>query len=83
MLRASRRGEYDGLTTSRAGLMALAAVYVVSPIDLVPEGLLLLLGLADDAVVVAWLAGALLDETERFIAWEKARQNVINGQVLH
>jgi uncharacterized membrane protein YkvA (DUF1232 family) len=73
MIRASMRGEYDG--RARLALMSMATVYVVSPIDLVPEAFLLVLGLADDALMVTWLAGALLAETERFLAWEAGRRD--------
>jgi uncharacterized membrane protein YkvA (DUF1232 family) len=75
MLKATARGEYDG--GMRMALMAAAAAYVVSPIDLVPEAFLLVLGLADDAVMIAWLAGSVLSETERFLEWEKDRDRVV------
>lgn len=68
MIRATMRGEYDGGT--RLALMAAAGLYVASPVDLVPEALLLVFGLVDDVVVVTWLAGAVLAETERFLTWE-------------
>lgn len=73
MAAATLSGRYDGLTRGRLGLMVLAALYVVSPVDLVPEGALLVVGLADDAMVLAWLAGAVLSETETFLAWEQQR----------
>ena len=79
MIRATMRGEYDG--GSRLTMMALAGAYIVSPIDLVPEALLLIIGLVDDAAVVGYFAGALLDETERFLEWEKRRNSVIPGEV--
>ncbi|WP_299040201.1 YkvA family protein [uncultured Pseudokineococcus sp.] len=71
---ATLRGRYQGTTTQRLGLMALAVAYVVSPVDLVPEAFLLVLGLADDALVLAWLTGAVLDETSAFLRWEGAGQ---------
>jgi len=55
---------------------------MISPIDAIPEGFLLLLGLVDDAAVAAWLAGAVLDETERFLAWEKDKARTINSTAL-
>jgi uncharacterized membrane protein YkvA (DUF1232 family) len=78
MIRATMKGEYDG--GGRLGMMALASVYIISPIDVVPEAFLFVLGLVDDAAVAAYLAGAVLDETERFLDWEKQRANVIPGQ---
>ncbi len=79
MIRATARGEYDG--GLRLALMTAATAYVVSPIDVAPELLLAIFGLADDLVVATWLAGAVLAETERFLSWEKHRDSVIPGQV--
>jgi uncharacterized membrane protein YkvA (DUF1232 family) len=81
MISATLRGEYDG--GGRLALMALSAAYIISPIDAVPEAIFLVLGLIDDAAVVAWLAGAVLDETERFLEWEKQRARTIPGHVLN
>ncbi|PZF97065.1 DUF1232 domain-containing protein [Micromonospora deserti] len=79
MIRATVRGEYDG--GLRLALMTAATAYVVSPVDLLPELPLALLGLADDAVVITWLAGSVLAEAERFLEWEARRGSVIPGQV--
>jgi uncharacterized membrane protein YkvA (DUF1232 family) len=68
---ASVRRRYDGLW--RLILMGVALLYVVWPLDLVPELLVGPVGLIDDAVVVAWLAGAVLSETGRFLEWEQTR----------
>ncbi|ASW57440.1 YkvA family protein [Plantactinospora sp. KBS50] len=81
MVRATSRGEYDG--GLRIAMIAAATAYVVSPIDLVPEAFLMVLGLVDDAVMVTWLAGAVLSETERFLAWEAHRAAVIPGHAVH
>ncbi|MFC7544824.1 YkvA family protein [Plantactinospora sp. GCM10030261] len=80
MISATRRGEYDG--GLRIALMAAATAYVVSPVDLVPEAALMIFGLADDALMIAWLAGSVLSETERFLAWEARRDTVIPGQTV-
>jgi uncharacterized membrane protein YkvA (DUF1232 family) len=75
MARATARGEYDG--GMRVAMMAAATVYVVSPFDFVPEAIFLIFGLADDAVMITWLAGSVLSETERFLEWEKQRDRVV------
>jgi uncharacterized membrane protein YkvA (DUF1232 family) len=80
MIRATMRGQYDG--GLRLALMAAATAYIASPVDLLPEIPLAVLGLADDAVLVAWLAGAVLAETERFLAWEARHRSVIPGHVV-
>ncbi len=75
MIKASTRGDYDG--GLRVAMMAAATVYVVSPIDVVPEMFFWVFGLADDAVMIAWLAGSVLSETERFLEWEKEQARVV------
>ena len=80
MIKASTRGEYDG--GLRVAMMAAATLYVVSPVDFVPEAALLVVGLADDAVMIAWLAGSVLSETERFLEWERKQAAVLPGSVV-
>jgi uncharacterized membrane protein YkvA (DUF1232 family) len=79
MLAATARREYDG--GLRVALMVAATAYVVSPIDAVPEAFLFVIGLADDALMVTWLAGTVLSETERFLEWEKQRGAALDGVV--
>ena len=71
MARAALRGEYAGLTRGRLLGMLAAVLYIVSPVDLVPEGLFTVFGLADDAMLVTWLASALVNDTEAFLHWER------------
>ncbi|MER7458294.1 YkvA family protein [Micromonospora sp. NPDC126480] len=80
MIRATGRGEYDG--GLRLALMTAATAYIVSPVDLLPEIPLAIFGLADDAVMVTWLAGSVLAETERFLEWEERRASVVPGEVV-
>lgn len=76
MLLALRRGEYSGTDLRHVALMVAAAGYVVSPVDLLPEGVLLLAGIADDALVVGWLAVTLVRATDDFLDWEANRAAV-------
>jgi hypothetical protein len=80
MIKATAGGEYDG--GLRLAMIAAATAYVVSPVDLIPEAALLIFGLADDALMIAWLAGSVLDETGRFLEWESRRKAVIAGEVV-
>jgi len=66
-----RRDRYDGLW--RVLLIFGALLYLAWPVELMPELLLGPVGLIDDAVVLTWLAGALLSETGRFLEWERQR----------
>jgi hypothetical protein len=80
MMKATATGEYDGGV--RMAMMVGAVAYIASPVDLVPEAFLLVLGLADDVLMATWVAGAILSETERFLAWEARRDPVIPGTVV-
>ena len=87
MVSATLTGRYDGLGKGPLALMLAAVAYVVSPVDLVPEGALLMLGLADDAMVLGWLAAALVGGTEDFLAWERgepvdAAEDVVPATVV-
>lgn len=72
LVRAVAAGDYRGMTVGRLGMLAVAAAYVISPVDLLPEGFLAVFGLADDAMVLSWLAANLVTETEEFLEWERA-----------
>jgi uncharacterized membrane protein YkvA (DUF1232 family) len=79
LIGATLRGRYDG--KGRLLGIVLATVYILVPVDFVPELLLGPLGLVDDSVVAVWLAGAVLSETERFLVWERGRHpRVVPGR---
>jgi uncharacterized membrane protein YkvA (DUF1232 family) len=74
MVRDVLRGDFDGLSRGRLLMIVLAVLYIVSPVDLLPEAILTIPGLADDAAVAAWLVASLLGATSAYRLWE-------NGQV--
>ncbi|HEY2673045.1 MAG TPA: YkvA family protein [Rugosimonospora sp.] len=76
---ATVSGRYDGKW--RVFGMVLALLYIVSPVDFVPELIFSVFGLVDDSFVAVWLAGAVLSETERFLVWERRRAQTIPGRV--
>ncbi|MGX7669186.1 DUF1232 domain-containing protein [Plantactinospora sp. DSM 117369] len=80
MITATARGQYDGGV--RLAMMAAATVFIASPVDLMPELFLAVFGLADDALMIAWLAGTVLAETERFLAWEARQRAVKPGTIV-
>jgi uncharacterized membrane protein YkvA (DUF1232 family) len=81
MVREAVSGRYAALGRGRLALIALALAYLVSPLDLVPEAVVPLLGLADDGVVALWLAGSFLAETDRYLSWERSRPVIVEGGV--
>jgi len=64
----------------RLALFVLGLAYLVSPVDLVPEVFLGLIGLGDDAVVALWLAGTFLAETDRYLGWEQSSRPTVIDQ---
>ncbi|HYN75770.1 MAG TPA: YkvA family protein [Candidatus Limnocylindria bacterium] len=78
-------GRWDGLTRGRLMMMGLALLYIVSPIDLMPEALLTIPGLLDDAAVAAWLVAALFGSTAAYDAWRRqasAGPQVVPGDIV-
>jgi uncharacterized membrane protein YkvA (DUF1232 family) len=82
LVSATFRGDYPGTSSGRLVAIFAAILYVVSPVDLVPELVLPLLGLADDAVVISWVAASLINETESFLGWERDRDRTVQGEVI-
>ncbi len=80
LVRATVRGEYHGTTFGRLALMAAGAGYVLSPVDLLPEVFLGVVGLLDDAVVLSWVVAALVTDTESFLEWEQGRAGAEPGR---
>lgn len=69
LVRDTVNGRYDGLGRGRLAMMAVALVYIVSPIDFLPEALLTLPGMMDDAAVAAWLIASLMGATTAYKVW--------------
>ncbi|QDO90284.1 DUF1232 domain-containing protein [Ornithinimicrobium ciconiae] len=80
MIRAIMTKRYAGVDGSKLLMMLAAVGYVVSPIDLMPEAILFLGGLGDDALVVGWLAVTIVNATDDFLDWER-NGDAIPGQV--
>ncbi|MEO3814368.1 YkvA family protein [Sphaerisporangium sp. B11E5] len=78
MIGGTLRGEYGGLSKRKLALMGLGIVYIVSPIDLIPE-FLPLIGVTDDFGAFLWLMGSMLGESGRYLDWER---HLVQGQVL-
>lgn len=67
MVRDTFNGSYRGLSRGRIFAMLLALAYLVSPIDLVPEALLTIPGLVDDAAIAIWLLAAALTSADDYL----------------
>ncbi|GLZ33709.1 hypothetical protein Lesp02_58970 [Lentzea sp. NBRC 105346] len=75
LVRSMRSGQYAGLPKSRLALWAFALLYLVSPIDVLPE-LLPIIGVTDDAGVLVWLLTSVSAASGLFLRWEKQQRAV-------
>lgn len=60
------------LSGSTLGLLLLALVYFLSPVDFIPD-FLGFMGFADDVSVVLAVYAKIKNEVERFLDWEKSQ----------
>lgn len=61
-------GRYRPVPWKALGLAAGALLYLVSPLDLIPD-MLVGLGILDDLVIVTWLLGKLDDALADYRLW--------------
>lgn len=70
LLRDVRRGAYTDLPRNRTFLWLLALVYLISPIDILPD-LLPIIGVTDDAGVFMWLLTSVSTATGLYLRKER------------
>lgn len=73
LLKAYARGEYKKVPWATIVTGAIAVLYFVSPLDMVPD-FLIGVGLVDDAAVIAFALKALKGDLAEFITWEGQRR---------
>ncbi|QFZ19302.1 DUF1232 domain-containing protein [Saccharothrix syringae] len=69
--RLIRQRKAYGLPTSTLATWGFALVYLVSPIDVLPE-LLPLIGVTDDAGVAVWLLTSVSTVAGQYLNWERS-----------
>jgi len=70
MLADVMAGRVPDVSRGRIAAVFAALLYIIMPLDFFPEALLGPLGLLDDTVVVAWIAAAFVDSTNRYLVWK-------------
>lgn len=73
MVRMWKRGEYP-MRSIDIILPLLGLLYVISPIDLLPEVAIPVLGVMDDLAVLSLTIPKLLKEVDKFLLWEAERR---------
>ncbi|MBE1588794.1 YkvA family protein [Nonomuraea angiospora] len=78
MVGAVMRGQYAGMGKGKLAMLGLGVVYILSPVDVVPD-FLVMVGVVDDFGVFLWLAATLLGESGRYVEHER---NVIQARLV-
>lgn len=72
LLKAWKDGSYRGLSVRTVVSLVAALIYVLSPVDAVPD-FIPGIGLIDDAAVLAFLLHSMAQDLAAFRAWEQNR----------
>lgn len=75
LLKAWKNGSYRGLSMRTLASLVAALIYVLSPVDVVPD-FIPGIGLIDDAAVLAFLLHSMAQDLAAFRAWEQSRVKV-------
>jgi len=71
LIRAYYRGEYHAITESTLVVIVAAIIYLVSPLDVIPDAIPTL-GFLDDATVLALAVQRTRQDLDDFMIWETA-----------
>lgn len=74
LVRAYAKGEYRGVSTANIVLSIAALLYVLSPLDLIPD--FIAGGMLDDIALLTWLYKNVEEEIEQFLQWEEEHKLV-------
>ena len=69
---AYARGLYRQIPIDRLVVVVAGLIYVVSPVDVIPDAIPVA-GFLDDATVIAWVIKTVRDELDEFRDWEAGR----------
>lgn len=71
------KGEYKPQKRRHLILGIAAVIYVVSPLDFIPEVALGPLGLLDDIAILAFAVNSIDKELKNFLSWEQEQRDII------
>jgi uncharacterized membrane protein YkvA (DUF1232 family) len=69
-VKASVSGAYTGFSVQKLVTIVAAILYLISPLDVIPD-FIPVAGYADDAAVIAWVLNSLAEELKGFKSWEQ------------
>ena len=75
LIKAYALGHYRDIPWKTLLLIVAALIYFINPLDLLPD-IIPLTGLTDDFAVLLWLYNSVSGEINKFLTWEKDKQQV-------
>ncbi|RIJ37405.1 YkvA family protein [Pontibacter oryzae] len=72
MIKAATAGEYKGIPTPTLVGGVAVLIYFLMPIDVIPD-VIPVIGLLDDASLLAWFMTSIKSELDRFKEWDATR----------
>ncbi len=75
LLKAWKHGSYRGLSVRTVASIAVSILYILSPVDAIPD-FIPGIGLIDDAAILALLLHSLAQDLVAFRLWEQNRHGV-------
>lgn len=73
LIRLYAAGEYRDISLQSLSLIVASIIYLVMPVDVLPD-FIIGLGLTDDAALLAWTLRSVKDDLSRFRHWESEQQ---------
>ncbi|QHL86242.1 DUF1232 domain-containing protein [Nibribacter ruber] len=73
LVKAYTNGTYRDINTKSLLLGVAVLLYVVTPLDIVPD-FIPILGFADDLSLMAWFISAFQEELQKFQVWEQGAE---------
>ena len=70
LLQASVSGAYSGLSVHKLVTIVAGILYLISPLDVIPD-FIPVVGYVDDAAVIAWVLKSIAEELKDFKMWEE------------
>lgn len=85
MFKMWRKGLYPVSSVDMI-LPLVGLLYVISPIDLLPEIAIPILGVADDLAILSLALPKILKEVDKFLLWEAKKkgslENIIDAEIV-
>ena len=80
LLKDWMKGDYKNLEKNTVIMIIVALIYLVSPIDLIPD--FLIGGFIDDALVIAYVVKKISSELKLYREWKGMEEEIVDEEIL-